>query len=359
MTLDQFKAQYEEAMRNQGVTVTWAEDGGAPYSQDVGGYRNPDNWVATLSRDGVSTTSLVTLGRMASSGNDVQTVVNYDVQFGLRRAGQLGSPQGSVPSSFFEPIDDDTRRFYEVYPHLRPGYKPPTSTPGPATTMATPNTVQPTQSPADPANGTLVAPPSSNGTSAARLTFWQWNYYYEQQTGRSGAAPEDVPGVSSGNQMMTGAEWAAAMTAYFGSPVSAPPLNGSGGAVGGTQTTPNIPVGGSTSPTGGATNTPATLPVGGTATTGAPNSQAGALQSFWAWNAIKEQATGIVGDDPANYGIEGSAQMTLAAWQAMTAGYYATRTGGAGGAGGVKKDDNTLLLIGGALAAFMLLRKAG
>jgi len=364
MTLDQYKAQYEEEMRSRGISVTWAEDGGAPYSQDTGGWQNPENWIAVLSRDGVTSQSSVTLGRMQFY-NDPASMARHDIQFSLQRAGQLGSPQGSVPSDFFTPIDDDTRRFYEVYPHLRPGYTPPTSNPGPSPTVNSHSTIQPGQSPADPANGTAVSTPHSNGTGALRFTFWEWNYYYQQQTGREGPSPEESTGVTHGNQVMTGAEWAAAVGAFYGAPVAAPPVTApsAGGGVGTTPTTPSIPVGGSTSPGGGAPSNPVTTPVGGTPTAPStpPPPTSGTLRSFWEWNALKEQVTGIAGDDPAHYGIEGNTMMTESTWKGLTAAYYAARTGsgGAGGAGGAKPTDNTMLYAAAALAAFLLIRKGG
>ena len=66
--------------------------------------------------------------------------------------------------------------------------------PGPSTTVQTPVTVQPTQSPSTPDSGTL---PDSGGGSIAppppeRRTFDEWNYIHKQRTGRDGPAPEAV-----------------------------------------------------------------------------------------------------------------------------------------------------------------------
>lgn len=346
MNLNQFKAEYEAALALQGVTVTWQEDGAPGGVPSVGGWNNPDNWVATLTRDGVSRTALVTEGRIATTGQDAAAMAAQDI-WSLRWQGQMSAPNGSLGGTFFDPtVDDDLRRFYEMYPEKRPGYVRSIPPPGPATTIPTgAGHTQTTQSPPVPNGGTRVTPPADNTRSdSTLLTFWQWNYYFERQTGRPGPPPEDF-GVA-GNAMMTGAQWAMTVGNWYGAPVTAPKIDGGGATVGGTPTTGGVAVGG-TGTTGG------TPPVGGTAGGGGTPAPP-TLKSFWEWNAIAEQKTGIPGDDPAHYGIMGDAQMSLAEWTALTAGYYANKPP-AGGA--VKPADNTLLYLGGAALALFLLNR--
>lgn len=350
MNLNQFKAEYEEAMRQQGVTVTWEEDGAPGGVPSVGGWNNPDNWVATLTRDGVSRTALVTEGRISTTGQDAAAMAAQDV-WSLRWQGQISAPNGSLGGTFFDPTqDDDLRRFYEMYPEKRPGYVRSIPPPGPATTVPTgTHSTQTTQAPPVPNGGTVVTPPADNRVAdSTMLTFWQWNYYFEQQTGRVGPAPEAVN--ATGNAMMTGAQWAATVGDWYGAPVTPPNVTGSGGAtVGGTPTTGGVPVGGT--PTTGGTPAVGDSGGGGGGTTPAPPT----LKSFWTWNALHEQKTGIPGDDPATYGIMGDAMMTLAEWTALTAGYYLNRTPQVGTT--APASDNTLLYLGGAALAFLLLKR--
>ena len=367
MNLDTYKAAYEQAMSQQGVKVTWNEDGVPGGVPSVGGYNNPDNWVATLSRDGVKVDTLVTLGRIQVTGMTPEELAAQDIQFALKYTGQVNSPQGQVPSKFFDPVDDDTRRFYEVYPERRPGYIPatPSSRPGPATTVPTgDHSTQTRQSPPVPNNGTVVRPGAATGAvlaDAPRLTFWQWNYYHQQATGRVGPSPEEV-GVASGTQLMTGPEWVAAIGNYYGSAVSIPPVGtGGSGGVGSTPTTPSIPVGGtgtgtgSQPPVGGGAGAGAGAGAGGGGGAGAGSGAGPTRRSFWEWNALKEQSTGIVGDDPAHYGIQGSDLMTLADWSAITAAYYASKQT----PGATKPADNTMLYLAAAAVALVVLGKRG
>lgn len=61
--------------------------------------------------------------------------------------------------------------------------------PGPAPTVAPPaESVQPDQAPPAPDAGTEISPPADQGP----YSFDEWNYVYQQQTGRQGPAPEAV-----------------------------------------------------------------------------------------------------------------------------------------------------------------------
>lgn len=348
MNLNEFKARYEEAMRAQGVAVTWAEDGAPGGVPSVGGWNNPDNWVATLTRDGVSTTALVTEGRVGVTGMNPEQLANQDV-WSLRWTGQMSAPNGSLGGTFFDPtMDDDLRRFYEMYPEKRPGYVRSIPPPGPATTVPTgTHSTQTTQAPPVLNGGTVITSPADNRVSASSmLTFWQWNYYFELQTGRVGPDPEEVG--TTGTAMMTGAQWAATVGNWYGAPVNAPKIDGSGATVGGTPTTGGVPVGGTGTP-------PPQVPtpsVGGTG--GGGGAAPPSLKSFWEWNAIAEQKTGIPGDDPAHYGIMGDAMMSLAEWTALTGAYYASKTPQVQT---TKPADNTLLYLGGAALALLLLKR--
>lgn len=357
MNLDQYKAAYEQAMAQQGVKVTWNEDGVPGGVPSVGGYNNPDNWVATLTRDGVKVDTLVTLGRISVTGMSAEELAKQDV-WTLRRQGALDAPQGSIaPGSYFDPVDDDTRRFYEMYPERRPGYvaAPRLTSPGPATTVPSGgHSSLSLQSPPVPNDGTVVRPGAATGAvlaDAPRLTFWQWNYYQQLATGRVGPDPEEV-GVASGTQLMTGPEWVAAIGNYYGAPVSIPPVGSGGtGGVGSTPTTPGIPVGG----TGAGTGSQPPVGGGAGAGAGAGGTTGATRKSFWEWNALKEQETGIVGDDPAHYGIQGSDLMTLADWSSITAAYYAAKQT----PGATKPADNTMLYLAAAAVALVVLGKRG
>lgn len=196
------------------------------------------------------------------------------------------------------------------------------------------------------------------------MTFWQWNYYWEQETGRSGPDPAEV-GVSAGTNLMTGAEWVAAVGNWYGTPVRIPRITGGAGAgVGATPTTPPITVGGTGTPpsqggTGGGTGAGGNTPAVGDTPTGGGGTGGGAVgpvrRSFWEWNAIKEQSSGIVGDDPAHYSIMGTDLMSLEEWTALTSAYYAGKT--ATGAAGKGIDGTVVLAI--LAAAVLLLRGRG
>jgi hypothetical protein len=64
--------------------------------------------------------------------------------------------------------------------------------PGPSTTVQSPVTVQPVQSPPAPDSGTLPGSGSVAPPPAERHTFDEWNYINKQRTGRDGPAPEAV-----------------------------------------------------------------------------------------------------------------------------------------------------------------------
>ena len=349
MDLDQYKAAYAEAMRMQGVTVTFEPD--RSKLMDQGGFINPDNWIATLSRDGVTVQTLVTLGRADTA--TPEQLAQYDITYALKYTGQVNSAPGVVPSAFFTPIDDDTRRFYEMYPYLAPNYVPTIPPPGPATTVPTgQHSTLLNQSPAILNSGTVITNPTAipADNTNQMLSFWQWNYYYELQTGRTGPDPAAV-GVVDGGALMTGSQWVATIGNWYGAPVSIPstaPVTS--GNVGGTPTTGGVPVGG-TGTTGGAGG----ITVDGTGATGAGPVR----NSFWIWNALYEQKTGIPGDDPSKYGISGGDLMTLSEWRAMTSAYYAAKSSGGAGGGAAKPADNTLLYLGAAALAYLALRNRG
>lgn len=351
MSLDSFKAEYEAALAQQGVKVEWNEDGVPGGVPSVGGYNNPDNWVATLTRDGVRVDTLVTLGRIATTGMSPEQLAQQDI-WNLRYTGAVQSPQGQLPSDWYATPDDDLRRFYEVNPHLRPRTVPAIPPPGPTPTLPVGGaTIQPHQAPPNPNGGTVLTNPGPTDarTDSARLTFWQWNYYYQEKTGRIGPDPGEV-GVASGTTLMSGAEWVRAVGNWYGGPVTVPPVSsGTAGGVGGTPTTPPIAVGGT-----GTTTNP-TPPVGGTNPPPATPGPDLDRKSFWTWNALMEQTMGWVGPDPAMYGIHGADLMTKAEWEALTNAYYEAKK--AEGKNGAKPADNTMLYLAAAAAAFLILRK--
>jgi len=360
MTLDNYRNEYEARMAQQGIKVTWAEDGGSPYANDVGGYKNPDNWVATLSRDGVSTTTLVTLGRIQITGLSPEQLADQDMVFALQREGQLNSPQGQLPSPWFQPNSEAARRQnpLTVNPNF---FQPEIPNPGPPTTVlsAGRDSLQPHQSPAEPNVGTKVtSTPSSTANSGQQFTFWQWNYFWEEETRRSGPPPEEV-GVPSGTTLMTGPQWVTAVGNWYGVPVHVPSTTPTS-TVGGTPTvggggTP--PVGGSGTPAGGGTSTGGThTPVGEQPPTGGGTGPE--KKSFWTWNALKEQTSGIVGDDPAHYNIQGSDLMTFADWAALTSAYYASK-GSSSNGDGKPKDDMTLWYIAAGIAFAVFMSRRG
>lgn len=134
---------------------------------------------------------------------------------------------------------------------------PPAPTPGPASTVPTGgNTSQPTQSPSNTDSGTVVGsnPTGGTGTPSGSSTpvvekhnFWEWNWYWEQSSGRAGPPPEDV-GVSTPTAQITLAQWHTLVDAWY--------ANGGVTPTGGGST----PSGGGGAPSGGGT------PSGGTTT---------------------------------------------------------------------------------------------
>lgn len=65
----------------------------------------------------------------------------------------------------------------------------PYGQPAQAPTVSSQTTVQPQQTPPSPDSGTVI---SVTTMPAGPLTFDEWNWYWQQQTGRAGPAPEDV-----------------------------------------------------------------------------------------------------------------------------------------------------------------------
>lgn len=235
----EYMQRYVDAMRQQGISVTVSENPDVGAGSPIG---VPQQYVVTLSRDGITTTALLSTGRMQQA--TPEELANFDQEFNLKYAGKIQSPEGQLPSSW---------------------YAPPSS-PGPVPTVQTNVSLQPQQTAPTPNGGTVITPPSSptpaptltttpppaTGT-APRYNFWQWNWYYEQETSRVGPDPLEV-GVTDPTALITRAEWWTKVQAWYNGGV--PPVT----------TAP--PAGGGAPPTGGTGGTGGTPPTGGTGGTG-------------------------------------------------------------------------------------------
>jgi len=268
-----YRAEYEAAMAEQGIRVSWdtpqAAAAGSPFSV-------PPTYNATLTKDGFSTVATVSIGRAQST--DPRDLAGFDQAFNLKYQAQTTSPNGQLPSTWyapqslrpgvsqipgtavdFTPSDEDERRFYEVYPNLRPGYVEPSSVPGPATTTPVNHiSIQPNQAPAVPDAGTIVTAPTTQTPVTLRYNLWEWNWFYETETGRVGPPPEAV-GIADPRALMTRDEWWAKVAGWY---ANTPASGTSGGTSGG---------GGTVNGTGGTTITDPVPPGGGSSSTLEPS----------------------------------------------------------------------------------------
>jgi hypothetical protein len=115
--------------------------------------------------------------------------------------------------------------------------------------------LQPHQAPAAPDAGTIVTAPTTQTPTTLRYNLWEWNWFYETETGRVGPPPEAV-GIADPRALMTRDEWWAKVAGWYSSnPGSGTSggTSGGGGTVGnGTGGTVTDPV---PAPTGSSSNT--------------------------------------------------------------------------------------------------------
>ena len=257
--LAEFRRQYEETMRAQGVTVTWNNQNAVS-----GPYALIDPGNATLSRDGFTTEVVVSRTR-AQQAESAEALARFDTQFNLRYQAQI--QPGELPSQWYIPESNDG---YQGDPTLRnapgPQWTPP---PGPSPTVTTPSSVQPEQTPPNPNSGTMLTNPLNPDLQTIRRNWDEWNWYYQQETGRPGPPPEDIPGAARG-VLYTRAEWWNLAGPWYGSNPPAggsnppaggsnPPAGGGGGSnppAGGGGSNPPAGGGGSNPPAGGGTTPP-------------------------------------------------------------------------------------------------------
>lgn len=174
-----YRRIYEQEMRQQGITVTWANQDSVS-----GPFTLISTGNATLTRDGVSYDVAITRGRAQQM--DAAALARNDIEFGLKFKAKVddlyGGPIG-VPSPWFGPTI--------ISPPLGPNTTPGPETPITRTqppTVTTPATTQPAQSPPNPNSGTVVTPPADD-YRRKMLNWDQWNYYWSKETGRPGPDP--------------------------------------------------------------------------------------------------------------------------------------------------------------------------
>jgi len=224
-----YRAEYEAAMADQGIRVQWD----TPAAVTGGPFSVPPTYNATLTKDGFSTTTTVSIGRGQSV--DPRELAGFDQAFNLKFQAQVQSPQGQLPSSWY------MQNPATVNPYFQPPeagsivtyYHEPTTTPGPATTTPVGHvTLQPDQAPATPDAGTIVSTPDPV-VAVVKYNLWEWNWFYETETGRVGPPPEAV-GIADPRALMTRAEWWAKVSGWY---ANTPPIaSGSGSGSGGVDT---------------------------------------------------------------------------------------------------------------------------
>lgn len=245
--LENYRAAYAARMAELGVSVSFSKPDAAAAGSPVG---LVDTVVATLTKDGFSSTAIVSAGR--GNGTDPRDLADFDATYNLKFQGQYTSPAGTVPSEWYEPQPQWNQYTNPAMfqPTNVPGAFFPTSVPGPSPTVpAGTHSSQTVQAPSTPDAGTLVTPPTASTPqnpvvpASGKMTFWEWNWHYENATGRVGPPPEAV-GVASGNTLLTEAEWWAAVGPWHtgNGGGGTPPAGAGGGDGGGTPTTPPPPV---------------------------------------------------------------------------------------------------------------------
>lgn len=246
LAFNEWAERYISAARFAGFGVVIVDDGRSTVTSV---YQTGAYVVIQLVRQGVSADILLSLGRAYGRApedqfqHDATTIwaVNYAMQTGDR-----------IPASGMVPLEtagppSTLAQTGVIYPGPagtdlgRAGRDPePTTVSGggirfglnPASTPTAPegSGVNWTgiQSGSAPDPGTLISDPAP---AVERLNWDQWNYVYEQETGRIGFAPE-AAGVSDRRALMTRAEWWA---------LARPLYEGSGSGSGGNDQPPAAP----------------------------------------------------------------------------------------------------------------------
>lgn len=244
--IESYKAAYAARMAEQGITATFQNQQNDAPGSPVG---TLPIYTVTLSRDGATSQTILSAGRAYQT--DPASLADFDAAFNLKWTTQYTSPQGQLPSTWFEP---DSAPVWNQY--TNPAMFQPTSTPGPTPTVPVGGaSVQPVQAPHTPDAGTIQPPPTQSTpvpNEPIRRSFWEWNWYYEQESGRVGPPPEAV-GVASGSQLMTREEWVAAVAGWYNTTPTNGTDPGSGGTGGGGGTAPPAGGGASGGGSGGGT----------------------------------------------------------------------------------------------------------
>ena len=190
-----------------GVSVEWS--GGETSIWTTGLYAT-----VTMSKAGRSAVAMVTMTKAVTTSPAAAAEYDITWTFGYSYAQETGQ---------------------NPYTEGNPLYVPPG--PGPATTIP-PSTggsgSQESQAPPNPDPGTATSQQGSGGTATVtRRGFDEWNWYYLQETGRTGPAPEEV-GVSDRAALLTRDEWWALVSSWYGAALGGGSGSGSGsGSAGG------------------------------------------------------------------------------------------------------------------------------
>ena len=226
-----YRNAYEASMRAQGISVSWSNQGGAGPESPIA---TPNTYTAVLTKDGFSVETTISVGRAQLM--TAEELAYQDRENVLKFQARI-APGENLPS---------------------PWFAPPTSTPGPTPTATVQTTVQPTQAPSNPGLGTVPVSPTAVNPSAyvpmptsttpaptgstppnstgegERRTMWEWNWLFEQKTGKVGPDPYAL-GVDPA-ELLTSEEWWTLSKSWYSpgsaTPPSTPTSSGAGSSGG-------------------------------------------------------------------------------------------------------------------------------
>lgn len=177
----------------------------------------PEQYTISISRDGVTSTHILGFGDTANS-----VMGMHDGEVAATGRAVTWRPSHMLLDPWLRPGSGVAPATQQQAPAGPSGtvQSPPA---GPSGTVITTNsqTVQQTQTPPARDEGTFqVTPPPASMPAPPQMLYnlYEWNWYHEQETGRSGPAPEDV-GVADPLAKMTRAQWWAIAGPWYSQPV--------------------------------------------------------------------------------------------------------------------------------------------
>lgn len=210
--LDEYARLWTEEMQRRGFTVS------VDYSMATHFYASPTGWGygGTVERAGLAVRFLIQ-ELYPVRWTPVEFADFVESQWMAERARRLRGE--TLPYSEATVTDAGALS----------GWTPPAITPGPGPTAPTSANTQQEQAPPTPDVGTLTS--TDTELPNQMYSFDQWNYLYQQETGRPGPAPEQVGfPVERRSEPISRAEWVQYAMPWI---QSAGAAGAGGGAVGG------------------------------------------------------------------------------------------------------------------------------